>query len=193
MAKKNANGLTDLQQAFADAYLLQPLNSRSAAAAYRSVRPKASARVAEVTGARMLSIAEVAAYVKEQDAQLLEPIADRYQITQERVLEELANLAFYDPAELGLAHVQGPEDIANLPERVRRCIVGWAWDKNENFTLKLSSKQAALEALGRHLKLFTDKVEHSGEVKGGGLVLLPATASHDEWQKMAQSQAQSGK
>lgn len=85
--------------------------------------------------------------------------ADRLAIKADRVLLELARMAYFDPAEIGLASIKKPADIAKLPEDVRRAIAGWSWDKNGRFTLKLAAKQPALEALGRHLKLFVDRIE----------------------------------
>ena len=47
----------------------------------------------------------------------------------------------YDPADLVIVGEDGevrditsPKDLRLLPERVRRCIVGWSWDRKGNFT-----------------------------------------------------------
>lgn len=52
-------------------------------------------------------------------------------------------------------------DIKRLPEATRRVIVGWGWDRNGNFTVKLADKSKALDQLARHLGLYNDKVEIS--------------------------------
>ena len=65
--------------------------------------------------------------------------------------------------EVAKANVRGPEDIPTLPEDVHRAIVGWSWDKAGNFTLKFADKKSALELRGRHMKLFTDKIELTGK------------------------------
>lgn len=83
----------------------------------------------------------------------------RLEIKADRVLMELARMAYLDPGELAKAGVNSPADIAALPEDVRRAISGWKWDAEGNFVVQWSPKQAALEALGRHLKLFVDRVE----------------------------------
>lgn len=83
----------------------------------------------------------------------------RLEIKADRVLLELARMAYMDPGDLAKAGVQAPEDIAELPEDVRRAISGWKWDAEGNFIVQWAPKQAALEALGRHLKLFVDRVE----------------------------------
>lgn len=41
----------------------------------------------------------------------------------------------------------------------------------------------ALELLGKHLQLFTDKVQHSGSV--GGVVVIPAAPGTAEWEALA--------
>lgn len=67
------------------------------------------------------------------------------------VKREIARMAMFDPAHV--TGVESPDDIAQLPEDVRRAIVGWSWDKRGNFIIKLA-KEGALEMLGRHLGLF---------------------------------------
>lgn len=112
-------------------------------------------KTASSKAAHLLADPKVAALVADLKAKQ----ADRLAIKADRVLMELARLAYFDPAEIGLATIKKPADIAKLPEDVRRAIAGWSWDKNGRFTLKLAAKQPALEALGRHLKLFVDRVE----------------------------------
>src|SRR5882672_1889337 len=55
--------------------------------------------------------------------------------------------------------ITSPAHIAGLPENVRRAIVGWGWDRNQNFTLKLADKSKALDQLARHLSLYNDRLE----------------------------------
>lgn len=82
----------------------------------------------------------------------------RTQVTADRVVEELAAVAFFDPA--SLHEVRSPADVAGLPPEVRRAIIGWSWDKHGNFVLKMASKTTGLEMLGRHLGIFNDKLKH---------------------------------
>ena len=125
-----------------------------------AIRAGYAARGAHVQACRMLTEPNVKVKIDE----LRKARSIRTQITADRVLEELARLSFYDPKVIAEAKVTGPDDIATLPEDVRRAIIGWSWDKAGNFTLKLSDKKSTLEALGRHLALFTDNVEKKVEL-----------------------------
>lgn len=81
--------------------------------------------------------------------------AERTAITADRVLEEIANIGLLDPIEIvGAGGVNGPEDIAKLPEHVRRAIAGWSWDRDGRFTLKIADKLTALDKMARHLGMF---------------------------------------
>lgn len=110
--------------------------------------------------------------IKEAIASCMRARSIRSSITADRVLEEIARMAFYDPAALVTGGIKCPEDIAKLPEDTRRAVIGWSWDKSGNFIIKLSPKTPSLELLGRHLAMFTDKskvegdlnLEHSGKL-----------------------------
>lgn len=81
-------------------------------------------------------------------------------ITKDSVLKGIACLAYFDPADY--VGIQSPEDIKKLTKEQRSAIAGWKWDKGGRFTLVFVSKHTAFDQLGRHLKLFTDKVEVAG-------------------------------
>lgn len=147
--------LTPKQAAFVREYLID-LNATQAA-----IRSGYSKKTAEKIGSENLKKPEIATQLQKA----MEKRGARTGVTADKVLLEIERLAMYDPKDL--TEVRTPQDIAALPEDVRRAIVGWGWDKAGNFTIKLV-KQQALEMLGRHHKLFTDKVE----VKVSGLTAL---------------------
>lgn len=144
--------LTAKQRAFCQEYLVD-LNATQAA-----IRAGYSEASAYSIGQENLTKPEIQASVQI----LMNKRAKRVEVNADRVLEELCAMAFYDPADLADIEIHEPKDIKKLPEKVRRCIIGWSWDKAGNFTLKLSAKTPQLDMLGRHLKLFTDKIEHTG-------------------------------
>lgn len=146
--------MTPKQEAFVREYLID-LNATQAA-----IRAGYSEKTAMEQGYQLLQNTSVAAAIKAGQ----EALAEQAQVTKERIVAEFCRMGFYDPASIAGQPMSGPEDIPNLPEDVRRSIVGWGWDKAGNFTLKLADKNAALVNLGRHLGMFTDKVETKGEM-----------------------------
>lgn len=152
MAKKGE--LTPKQEAFVREYLID-LNATQAA-----IRAGYSQKTAGAIGERLLKNVEVQNAIKNA----MDARAANSELTAARVLGELCCLALYDPADIAKHSVTCPGDICKLPENVRRAIIGWSWDKMGNFVLKLSPKTPNLDLLGRHLALFKDKLEISGEV-----------------------------
>ena len=87
----------------------------------------------------------------------------RTEITQDRVLQELAAIAFAkatDYAEIKNECVR-IRDTAELDEQQIRALAGIEEGKF-GIKVKLNDKEKALELLGRHLGMFKDKVEVSG-------------------------------
>lgn len=144
--------LTAKQERFVSEYLID-LNATQAA-----IRACYSEKTAQVQGSRLLSNVMVAAEIAKRQAK----VADKLELSAERVLRELEYLAFYDPADVAMCtdengepvDIKGPRDIAKLPVHIRKAIVGWSWDRNNNFTLKFAPKQATLNMLGQHFKLW---------------------------------------
>ncbi|MER8797204.1 terminase small subunit [Mesorhizobium sp. M0984] len=164
--------LTPKQERFVTEYLID-LNATQAA-----VRAGYSERTANQQGPRLLENADVQAAIDNAKGDR----SERTQVEAERVLKEIAAMAFYDPADLTIEveredgeephpsivvdgriirGLRSPADILRLPEKVRRAIVGWGWDRNGNFTVKLADKSRALDQLARHLSLYNDRIDVS--------------------------------
>lgn len=148
--------MTEKQKIFADEYLIDLNATRAYKVAYPSIKKDETARA---NSSRMLTNANVTKYIAErmQDRQ------KRTEITQDRVLEELAAIAFAratDFAEVkdGLVIIK---DTAGLSEQQIKAIAGIKEGKF-GIELKLNDKEKALELLGRHLGMFKDRVEVSG-------------------------------
>ena len=145
-----ASQLTPKQQRFVEEYIVD-LN---ATAAYERAGYAAKGAAARSGAARLLTNANIQSAIQEVRG----AVSERTQITADRVLQELALIGFLDPADLAaIGSASGPEIIPELPEHVRRAIVGWSWDKAGNFTLKLAPKTTALELLGKHLGMFAER------------------------------------
>lgn len=140
-------GLTAKQLRFVEEYLVD-LNAAAAAR-----RAGYSERTARNIGQENLTKPDIAAAIAEAQQRR----SERTEITSDRVLAEWGRLALYDPADIAQQPMSGPRDIARLPENVRRAIVGWGWDSQGNFTLKLANKQAALDSIAKHLGMMTER------------------------------------
>lgn len=148
--------LTKKQKIFADEYLIDLNATRAYRVAYQSVKRE---ETAAVNGSRMLRNAKVAEYIQKR----MKDRQKRTEITQDRVLEELAAIAFarvtdYAEVKDGQAIIK---DTGNLDEQQARAIAGIKEGKF-GVEIKLNDKEKALELLGRHLGMFKDKVEVSG-------------------------------
>lgn len=172
--------LTAKQTLFVLGYL-KDLNATQAA-----IRAGYAEKTAYSIGCELLKKPEIIAAI---DAAMAKR-ADKLEISADRVLAEIARMAFYDPAELieisreptddekagrefvgdDVSIIDGkiivglrePRDIKFLPEAIRRAIVGWGYDRNNNFTIKLADKSKALDQLARHLSLYNDKLKVEG-------------------------------
>ena len=120
----------------------------------------------------------IAARIKELLAENAKAVQEEVIITAKEVLSELKRIGLSDVGQL--YNEDGTfKSWHEIPEDIRRAIAGVEVKEEfemENgrkvFTgytkkLKMWDKNKALENLGRYLKLFTDKVEHSGTVNLG--------------------------
>lgn len=148
--------MTEKQKIFADEYLIDLNATRAYRVAYPSVKRDETARA---NSSRMLTNANVAKYIADR----MQERQKRTEITQDRVLEELAAIAFAratDYAEVK-GECVGIKDTDSLTDQQIKAIAGIKEGKF-GIELKLNDKEKALELLGRHLGMFKDKVEVSG-------------------------------
>ena len=148
--------MTEKQKIFADEYLID-LNATQAA-----IRAGYSAKTANEQGARLL----VNVSIQKAISRAMTARSNRTNISQERVVNELAKIAFLNIADLIDQH-------GNLKENVSRDdMAGIEWIRSKGIEtengyvreteFRVTSKLKALELLGRHLGMFTDRVELSG-------------------------------
>jgi phage terminase small subunit len=111
------------------------------------------------------------------------------EVTADRVLQELAKMAFYDP--LSLFESDGSlKQMKDIDEHSRMAIAGMeitelfdgVGEQKHAYGLlkkiKLADKGQNLERLGRHLKLFTDKSEV--EVTGNLAEMIAAARKRND-------------
>lgn len=148
--------MTEKQKIFADEYLIDLNATRAYRKAYPSVKKDETAAQA---GSRMLRNVKVAEYIAER----MQARQERTEITQDKVLEELAAIAFARATDY--AEVKDDQviikDTSGLSENQIKAIAGIKQGKF-GIEVKLNDKEKALELLGRHLGMFKDRVEVSG-------------------------------
>jgi phage terminase small subunit len=157
-------GLTPKKKRFAKEYIVD-LNQTQAA-----IRAEYSPRSAYAQGCRLMKDAEVVEYIQV----LMDKRSKRTEITADRVLEEIARIAFFnvkslhDPNTGLLKNILELDDVqsAALAEVTETS----AMDEERgavviNKKYKLYDKVKSLEQLGKHLKLFSDKIEISGKLE----------------------------
>lgn len=162
----NPDKLTPREEAFVREYLID-LSATNAAK-----RAGYSAKTAKEQGYQLLKRPRIAAAIEAA----MQARNQRLDASADDVLREITRLAMFDPA--AFVNVKKPADVAKLPENVRRAIVGWSWDRQGRFTIKLA-KESALSMLGQHHGLFKSVVEHSGP-NGGPIPVAVITMSDQE-------------
>lgn len=173
--------MTPKQQRFVEEYLID-LNATQAA-----IRAGYAASGARTEGARLLADADIAAAVDQAMAER----SMRTNITQDRVLRELARIGFVDIRKVvtwtnGAAGFdeQEAEDtgevrisIANfvmltpsdqIDPETAAAISEVSQTKDGALKVKMHDKRGALVDIGRHLGMFKDRVEVTG--KDGGAI-----------------------
>ena len=113
--------------------------------------------------------------IKERIQELADKRSERTEITADRVLNEISRMAFFNFEDV----VNEEGQVLNLDKWSRDDLAAIQeitedLQKSEGSTqllkrkVKLADKRGSLELLGKHLKLFTDKVEHSGSIDLSG-------------------------
>ena len=142
--------LTDREKRFVAEYCID-LNA--AAAARRAGYSESYAG-----SARLIQRPDIVAAIRAHDA----PALERASVTAERVIREAARVAFADPRRFarpdGTLHA-----LHELDEETAAAIASLTIDERPDgrrfLRLRLHDKMAALVLLGRHLGLFTDRLE----------------------------------
>ena len=143
--------LTPKQQKFADEYLID-LNATQAA-----IRAGYSPRSADVTGARLLANARVRAYIEARMAEH----SRRTGVTQERIIRELARIAFLDPTQL--IDMDTAELLTDAAADDRAAIASVKVKTMSGETemiereVRFADKIKALELLGKRFGMWIDK------------------------------------
>lgn len=169
--------LTPKQKQFAKEYIVD-LNATAAA-----IRAGYAKKSAVKSGYRNMQNEDVVAGIrKAQEAR-----AERTEISADRVLKEIAALAFVDPSTIlrKTRHGVTITETSKLTDAQRRCIQSLSETTNGEIKCRLTDKIRALELLGKHLGLFLERHEHSGP--GGGPMKVQAM-SDEELEQIARGE-----
>ncbi len=172
--------LTNKQKRFVEEYLID-LNATAAA-----IRAGYSEKSAGQIGEQNLKKLEIQNAIDEA----MQKRSEKTNITAERVLAELAKVAFgdirtlFDDAGNLKPMSEMPDESVAMIASFDTSVIKSDSDEPEIIKkIKLSDKLRALEMLGKHLKLFTDKVDmtSNGQTIQSGVMLVPETQSIDDW------------
>ena len=163
---RNSDGLTPKQERFCEEYLVD-LNA--AAAARRAGYSKQTAGVIGLENLAKTMIAERIAAMRAERS-------ERVQVDADRVLRELCLLGFSNMADFLIPHDDGTAsfDFSALTRDKAASIQEFVVDEYmdgrgedardvKRTRFKLADKKAALESIGRHLGMFTDKIKVGGD------------------------------
>lgn len=148
--------LTNKQALFCKEYIVD-LNATQAA-----IRAGYSIKTAQRIGSENLSKPLIEAEIQ----RLMDDRSSRTLVTADRVINEIAKLAFINTQDIlnedgNLKPINewSRDDAAAIQEITEDSIGKDGDNPITRRKVKLSDKKASLELLGRHLKLFTDKIE----------------------------------
>jgi phage terminase small subunit len=139
--------MTPKRQRFVDEYLID-LNATQAA-----IRAGYSAKTAGSIGEEILKIPEVAYAIAARQAK----VAEKLEITQERIAAELAKIGFADVRQL-FDDEGNLKKLSELDDKAAACISSIDLSDGDIAKVRLWDKRAALVDLGKHLGMFKERV-----------------------------------
>lgn len=134
-----------------------------------AIRAGYSEKTAYSQGSRLLRDADVAARIAQAQQRVHKRLAERYEVTTDRITRELAKIGFANMADYGRVTSDGefqidlsdtPEDafaaISSIKSRTRMVKVDGELVPEVSTELRLASKREALVDLGKATGLFND-------------------------------------
>lgn len=173
--------LTDKQAIFVREYLCD-LNATQAA-----IRAGYSAKTAQWIGPQLIGKTHVSRAIQEA----MDTRSTKIEVTADRVLQELAKISFSDIRKLfdsegrllpvhmlpdGIA-----ESVASVEVVTSRIPGTDPVEVEYTSKIKFWDKKGSLELLGKHLVLFTEKVDMTANVTTSGVLRVPETPNESDW------------
>ena len=131
--------------------------------------------------------------IRDAIRQALEKRLKKYEAEADQVIQDLADIAHLDKSQIfqikdGRLIVT---DTNLLPERVRRCISKVSQTQH-GIRIEFDDRVKALELLGRHLALFTDNLNVSGQPKDRPIDEMTEEQIDAELSRIARKKAAAG-
>ena len=172
------NKLNHKQLLFCKEYLVD-LNATQAA-----IRTGYSEKTARSQGQRLLTNVDIQERIQKE----MDERSERIEITADKVLDEIGKLAFgnikniYDKDGKLIPIQDLPDVISAMITEITQDNLGASEDSPAiRRKYKIADKKGSLEQLGRHLKLFTEKHEHSS--RGGEPVQIGINWVSEDYKK----------
>jgi len=154
--------LTDKQEQFCQEYLIDFNATRAA------IRAGYSEKTAKDIACENLA----KPYLKERITKLKQERIIRTQITQDRVLQEYASLAYFDIRKL-FNDDCSLKKLSELDDETAAAIIGMEIDEiglgdtviGTTKKVKIADKKGSLDSLARHLGMFDDKLNLKGSIE----------------------------
>lgn len=149
--------MTEKQKIFADEYLIDLNATRAYRKAYPNCKKDSSA---DAAARKLLGNTRIQTYISER----MQERQRRTEVTQDRVVQELAAIAFAKATDYvniksnGVTSMVVVRPTDDLTDDQIRAIAGIKEGAN-GIEIKLNSKEKALELLGRHLGMWNDKMD----------------------------------
>lgn len=153
MEQADLIGLTEKQQKFVLEYLLNGGNATKAA-----IKAGYSKKTADQIGSELLQKTRV----KEAISKHRKKRVEEFEISEKRIIQELAAIGFFDLGEVLTWDKNGvvPFKSSELDERFRRAIQSISEHRTESgdlsFSVKGHDKIQALKLMGQHIGMFKD-------------------------------------
>jgi phage terminase small subunit len=160
--------LTAKQEAFAQHYAIYEDPSKAYRVAYDA--ENAAANGVRSNAHKLLKKTAIARRIIELKARIVNVAEGHFDITAAKIIDELAAIAFYDPADYFTWDSDRVTLKASteLTPRQRRAVtaVTQTTGQTKSIKLEMGNKLAAIDKLGKHLGMFKTEVavKHSGTV-----------------------------
>ena len=150
--------LTDNQRAFCNEYLIDLNATRAYKVAYKTCKKDDTARA---NASRLLTKANIKAYIDER----MREREKRTEVTQDKVVKELAKIGFSNIADFATTDGQSVNiKPTDLIDKNKIGAISSIKQGQNGIEIKLYDKIKSLELLGKHLGIFDDSKESEEEL-----------------------------